>query len=244
MPSPDTDEFFGLVYTELRRLAAQEYAEDPVECFRVSGECVFELEAVERALAISSEPSQTRENQRLKIWLPTQPGREYVIGVDPAGGGVDGDYSCAEVIDRRLGTQCAELHGHYPPRELAKKVAGLGVEYNTALVAVERNNHGAAVLACLRVEKYPAVYVQNGEDGWLTTAASRPPMIENLSAALIAQPGLFQSARLLNECRTFVRHANGTTRAAAGAHDDCVMAAGIAWAVRMAEVGRAKGAGG
>lgn len=231
-------------WASLRRLAAQEYAEDPVECFRVSGECVFELEAVERALAISSEPSQTRENQRLKIWLPTQPGREYVIGVDPAGGGVDGDYSCAEVIDRRLGTQCAELHGHYPPRELAKKVAGLGVEYNTALVAVERNNHGAAVLACLRVEKYPAVYVQNGEDGWLTTAASRPPMIENLSAALIAQPGLFQSARLLNECRTFVRHANGTTRAAAGAHDDCVMAAGIAWAVRMAEVGRAKGAGG
>ena len=69
-------------------------------------------------------------------------------------------------------------------------------------------------------------------------------MIENLSVALIAKPGLFQSARLLNECRTFVRHGNGRTRAAAGTHDDCVMATGIEWAVRMEEVGKAKGAGG
>ena len=34
---------------QLRGLAAQEYAEDPVSCFRASGECVFDLEAIERA---------------------------------------------------------------------------------------------------------------------------------------------------------------------------------------------------
>lgn len=101
-------------WASLRGLAAQEFAEDPVSCFRASGECVFDLDAVEQALHGSVEPVETRDNQRLTIWLPAQPGREYVIGVDPAGGGVEGDYSCAEVIDRQLGTQCAELHGHCP----------------------------------------------------------------------------------------------------------------------------------
>jgi hypothetical protein len=99
-------------WASLRGLAVQEFAEDPVSCFRASGECVFNIEAVERALREAGEPLEVRDNQRLTIWLPTRPGREYVIGADPAGGGIDGDYSCAEVIDRRLGTQCAELHGH------------------------------------------------------------------------------------------------------------------------------------
>jgi hypothetical protein len=225
-------------WASLRGLAVQEYAEDPVSCFRASGECVFDLEAVERALRNSGEPVEVRDNQRLRIWLPTQPGREYVIGVDPAGGGAEGDYSCAEVIDRRLGTQCAELHGHWPPRELAQKLVDLGKEYNTALLAVERNNHGHGVLACLRTLEYPCVFVQKGQDGWLTSAVSRPAMIENLSSVLMEEPERFRSPRLLNECRTFVRYADGNTGAAPGTHDDCVMALAIAWAVRMAEAGR------
>ena len=204
----------------------QEFAEDPVSCFRASGECVFDLAAVEQALHGSVEPLETRDNQRLTIWLPAQPGREYVIGVDPAGGGVEGDYSCAEVIDRRLGTQCAELHGHYPPRELAQKLVELGKEYNTALLAVERNNHGHGVLAYLRNLEYPQVFMQKGQDGWLTSAVSRPAMIENLAAALVEEPRLFRSPRLLGECRTFVRYADGNTGAAQGTHDDCVMATG------------------
>ena len=225
-------------WASLRGLAVQEYAEDPVSCFRASGECVFDLAAVEEALGALSEPLEVRDNQRLTIWLPTQAGREYVIGVDPAGGGVEGDYSCAEVIDRRWGTQCAELHGHWPPREFAEKLVMLGKEYNTALLAVERNNHGYGVLACLRTLKYPRLFEQKGQDGWLTTAVSRPAMIENLAWALIEEPGRFRSLRLLNECRTFVRYANGKTGAAPGTHDDCVMALAIAWEVRMSDAGR------
>ncbi|HYW37158.1 MAG TPA: terminase [Terriglobales bacterium] len=225
-------------WASLRGLAVQEFAEDPVSCFRASGECVFDLGAVEQALRGSGEPVEARDNQRLMIWLPTRPGREYVIGVDPAGGGVEGDYSCAEVIDRELGTQCAEWHGHWPPRELALKLVELGKEYNTALLAVERNNHGYGVLACLRTLEYQQVYTQKGQDGWLTSAISRPAMIENLAAAMMEEAGLFRSPRLLNECRTFVRYADGNTGAALGTHDDCVMALAIAWAVRKTEAGR------
>ena len=81
--------------------------------------------------------------------------------------------------------------------------------------------------------------MQNGQDGWLTSAVSRPAMIENLAAVLMRRSrGCFRSPRLLNECRTFVRDADGNTGAAPGTHDDCVMAMAIAWAVRMEEAGR------
>ena len=225
-------------WSSLRGFAPQEFAEDAVSCFRASGECVFDMTSIERAMAEAGDPVETRDNGRMITWLPPQAGREYVIGVDPAGGGAEGDYSCAQVIDRELGTQCAELHGHYPPRELAQKLMELGREYNTALLAVEKNNHGHGVLACLRMLEYPRVFVQKGQDGWLTSAVSRPAMIENLAAVLVEEPALFRSARLLNECRTFVRDAEGNTGAALGTHDDCVMAMAIAWAVRAAEVGR------
>jgi hypothetical protein len=196
-------------WASLRGLARQEFAEDPISCFRASGECVFDLETVERALYDLPEPLETRDNHRVVIWLPAQRGRDYVIGVDPAGGGIEGDYSCAEVIDRELGTQCAEFHGHCAPRELAQKISDLGHEYNAALLAVERNNHGGAVLACLETIGYHRVFLQKGQQGWWTSAVSRPAMIENLAAALLAEPELFRSRLLLNEFRTFVRFADG-----------------------------------
>ena len=59
---------------QLRGLAAQEFAEDPVTCFRASGECVFDLEAIEQALPDVSEPLETRDNGRLATWFPPQPG--------------------------------------------------------------------------------------------------------------------------------------------------------------------------
>jgi hypothetical protein len=137
--------------------------------------------------------------------------------------------------------QCAELHGHFPPRDLAIKVVELAEQYGQALVAVERNNHGYGVLAHLRREGYPNLYEEHGKDGWLTSAVTRPAMIENLAAALATAPQLFQSPRLLSEFRTFVRNADGSSGAVAGAHDDCVMATAIAWAVRAAVAGQRSG---
>jgi len=117
-------------------------------------------------------------------------------------------------------------------------VAQLGREYNGATVAVERNNHGHAVLEDLRHEKYEHVYERDRAQGWLTTAASRPGMIENLAQVLVHAPTLFHSPLFLNECRTFVRHADGNAAAAAGTHDDCVMAMAIAFAVRKEIAGK------
>lgn len=219
-------------------LAAQEYAEDAVSCFRASRECVFDLDAIERGLQMCGEPAERRDNGRVSVWFPPQPVQEYIIGVDPAGGGSEGDYSCAMVIERKTALQCAELHGHFPPGELAQRLVELGSWYNQGQLAVERNNHGYAVLAHLRMGGYANVYCEGQQEGWLTSAVSRPAMIENFASMLATEPALFRSSRLLNECRTFVRHADGSSSAASGSHDDCVMAMAIALAARQAVAGK------
>ena len=218
--------------------AAQEYAEDASSCFLASGECVFDLESIEKASAAAGEAMQTAENGRLLVWLPPQDGRQYIVGVDSAGGGSEGDYACAEVVERVNGLQCAELRGHFPPLELARRAAELGRSYGKALLAVERNNHGYGVLAHLRDMEYENIFEKDGQLGWLTSAASRPAMIENMAAMVVAEPTLFRSRRLLEECRTFVRRPDGNAAAADGAHDDCVMAMAIALAVRREHAGR------
>ncbi len=228
------------IQASFRRLAAQEFAEDAVSCFLSYGECVFDQEAVERRRVALPPAAEARDNQRLLIWFPPAARREYIVGVDPAGGGILGDYACAQVIERTSGLQCAELRGHFTPAELAARVAALAREYGGALVAVERNNHGYGVLAYLQAgEKYDNLYPRGGAPGWLTTAASRPAMLENFAAVLAAAPGLIQSERLLEECRAFVRYPDGSSAAAAGAHDDCVLAMAIALAVRRELAGEA-----
>jgi len=228
---------------QFRGLAAQEFAEDPVACFRASGESVFEMEAIERALQGCGEPLEMKDNRRLQIWFPAQKGKKYVIGVDTAGGGCDGDYSCAQVIDRVTGMQCAEVYGHYPPQELGKRIVELAKVYNDALIAVERNNHGYGVIAVVENAGYANVYREGQQAGWLTSAVTRPAMIENLAAVLLAEPMLFHSSLFLGECRTFVRHTDGSTGAAVGAHDDSVMAMAIAFAVRRTTSGGIESSG-
>jgi len=213
--------------------AAEEYAEDAESCFRASGECYFDLDVVERRLHEAMPAMKQTDSGRTMMFFPVQPTKDYIIGVDPAGGGAHGDYSCAQVIDRASGMQVCELRGHLSPQELASRVAMLAREYNQALVAVERNNHGHAVHAYLG--HYAAdirVYHQKGQAGWLTNAATRPTMLQNLAAVLVAAPFLFVSPRLLEECKTFVRRPDGSTAAANGTHDDTVMAMAIAQIVR------------
>ena len=142
-------------------LAGQEYAEDANSCFLSYGDCVFDREALVKAAARAGE-AQLQDNGRLAIWFPPQEGRQYIIGVDAAGGGSYGDYACAEVIDKTIGLQCAELRGHFPPFELARRVKELGQSYGQALLAVERNNHGYGVLAHLQDMEYGNIFEKIG----------------------------------------------------------------------------------
>jgi len=220
-----------------RGMARQEFAEDAVSCFRASGECFFELDAVEARLTELTPPLTSRRGGSLLTWMPAVQGRRYLVAADPAGGGNEGDFAAVQVLDVDLGIQCAELRQRLNPRELAEVVIDLAREYNQALIVVERNNHGAGVLAYLE-KRGVAVYEEEGQAGWLTHSVTRPRMLAKLSVLLNEQPWLFKSERLLTECRSFVRGLGGRPEAAAGAHDDCVMSMAMALAVREEVAGQ------
>jgi hypothetical protein len=214
-------------------LRGQEFAEDAESCFRATGACCFEIEVVEERAREAPQPIGERRGGACLIWLKPAAGREYVVAVDSAGGGEDGDFAAVQVVEIATGLQCAELRERLRPAELARVSAQMAREYGGALIIVERNNHGAAVLAYLETsERYEHVYRQQGEAGWLTTAASKPEMIARMAVLLVESPERFMSRRLLAECRTFVTDERGRTGAAVGSHDDLVMAMAIAQTVR------------
>ena len=224
-------------------LRTQEFAEDAESCFRASGACCFDVDAIERRMLETPEAAERGRGGALQVWLPPAAGRRYAVAVDTAGGGAEGDFAAVQVVEVSTGLQCAELQQRLAPAELARVVAELGRRYGgdggEALVAVERNNHGSAVLAYLQTaEHYRHMYSQGGQAGWLTTAASKPEIVARMGVLLTESPGRFLSRRLLAECRTYVSGPGGGTGAASGSHDDLVMAMAIAQAVRAELLGR------
>jgi hypothetical protein len=214
-------------------LRVQEFAEDAETCFRASGACCFDVDTLDQRARETPEPVERRRSGALQVWLQPAAGREYVVAVDSAGGGEGGDFAAVQVVEIATGLQCAELRERLRPEDLARASVELAKEYGRALIVVERNNHGAAVLAYIGTrESYGRVYRQHGEPGWLTTAASKPEMVARLRVLLSETPQRFMSTRLLAECRTFVADERGRAAAATGAHDDLVMAMAIAQAVR------------
>jgi hypothetical protein len=160
-------------------------------------------------------------------------GKQYLVAVDPAGGGSEGDFAAAEVLEMETGLQCAEYAGHAAGLELARLITNLAAEYNHAWLVVERNNHGTGVLALAETAcHYTRIYRHAGQPGWLTTSLTRPAVLGQLGAALVEHPDRFMSARLLGECRSFVRLPNGSTGARSGTHDDRVMAMAIGLGAR------------
>jgi hypothetical protein len=201
-------------------LRSQEFVEDAETCFRATGSSCFDVDAIERQLAEVPGVLETRLGGALLVWLNALSGREYLVAVDSAGGGSEGDFAAVQVIEVSTGLQCAELQQKLRPSELAKAAVALAKEYGGATIAVERNNHGAAVLAYLETnEKYRKIWRDGREAGWL--------MLEQT-------PEAFVSRRLLGECRTFVSGERGRSGAANGSHDDLVMAMAVAQSVRAA----------
>ena len=223
-------------------LRSQEFAEDAETCFRATGQCCFEVEAIERMLLDPWPEIETRRNGALMVWLQPQPQHEYLVAVDTAGGGLEGDFAAVQVLEIETGLQCAELQQRLNPLEQARVAAALAREYNGAMIVVESNNHGSSVLAYLTSsERYENLWRDEREAAWVTTSTNKPEIVAGLGTLLLQKPDMFRSRRLLAECRTFITKERGSG-AAAGAHDDLVMAMAIGQEVRtlLLQGGRAR----
>ena len=213
---------------EHKKFTQQEYAEDAESCFLASGDCAFDVKAIDEQML-----RLTHFDERQAVWefMPPLPGKRYVIGVDACAGVKDGDFACAQVVDE-TGLQCAELLARMTPEELAKEVERLAWKYSNALVAVERNANGREVLTHLGRSDVQLYEDENQVEGFDTNRKTRPVLVAELVEFAKDHMACFQSRRLLQQMRSFIRRYNGRTEAAPGEHDDAVMAMGIALWVR------------
>jgi hypothetical protein len=184
---------------------------------------------------------------RLIIYEKPQPGVPYVIGGDIAEGGID--YSVGQVLNNITGKQAAKWRGHVDTDLFAKYMYSLGYYYNIALEGIEVNFDLHPVKELQRL-KYPKQYRRESIDsitnkpqeklGFLTSAATRGPIIGELVAIVRDNPELITDIETLEEMLTFVRNDRGRPEAMTGSFDDCVMALAIAYKIRDQQVTRKK----
>lgn len=221
----------------------QEYPTDPETCFLTSGRTFFDQAATKSQIEEACDPIERLENDRLWIWKRPQPGRWYVVGADTAEG-TGGDDSAAPILDWETGEHVATILCNQEPHEYALLLMRTGFFYNTALLGIERNNHGHSVIQTLNhppplpdgslVGAYPAIYVHHdGKQGWLTNPVTRPVQLDDFAEA--QRKGYFKSPdrRLLQQMRTFIVGTNGKPEAASGEKDDLVLGGSIAWEIRQ-----------
>lgn len=201
----------------------------------------------------------------MRLWEVPKKDAKYLIFADVAGSvsfeeyerrearigtGAGEDFSVAEVLRLDNGAQVAEIRYRADVDEFAEDLARLGRLFNDAIIAVERNGPGTAVLTHLKNSMgYPRLWRPKNPIGvtsryeqilgWHTTMATRPMMLAALQAAIRDEPDRIKSEMLRDEIRTFVYRdrggANPRPEADEGCHDDLVMAMAGAQAVWQQE---------
>lgn len=204
----------------------QEYPEDDSTCFISSGSPALDVVKVQQRIQKAKPP--ITDLGSLKIYWEKKQGASYVIGADTAEGfGLD--YSVAVVMNVETRQVSAVLRGHFKPFEFAHELVSLSKLYNTPRLAVERNNHGHAVLLELNKHlNYPNLYTHTDlKLGWVTDRVTRPIMLNTFIDAVENNHISINDIDILNECLTLVVN-NNKIEAAQGKHDDTIIATSIA----------------
>lgn len=223
--------FRRMKQSDLKYLFPQEYPEDPEGCFLSSGNAVMNLKNISDLIQASPDP--IRDDGSVKVYREYQKDHKYVFGVDTAEG-VDGDYCVAQLFDATKREQVAILRGKWKPSLFAHHINELAKQYVMGgrvmpLVAVERNNHGHAVILELDEHlQYPNLFRAPDEKlGWLTNNATRPILVNSWIDAVDDNIYKIYDKTTLQECMT-LQNIDGKIEGAKGKHDDCIMAGAIA----------------
>lgn len=243
------------------QLFRQEYPNTPDEAFLLSGDQFFNNDVIMARRMAAKKPLRVglfehdepeieggmprnwrfedREKGYIRIYEEPKPGRPYVLGGDTAGEG--SDCFTAHVLDNTDGHQVAELQQPLSEILYARQVFCLGHYYNEALIGVEVN-FSTYPERKLEEWHYPKLYQRERFDtfantmvksfGWVTSPKTRPAILAELHTIMDEAPELVVSFETLGEMLTFVHGKDRRPEAAEGEHDDLVMAAAIAHAIR------------
>lgn len=241
----------------------QEYPSTPEEAFAKTGRTAMPMDLlrdeqdwipptykVDLALADYSLPLDSQPlldgdaDEELWVWEPPSIPRDsegfviqkpnYVVGVDVAEGLLHGDRTSLTVWNANTLQVVATYLGYWPVEDLGPLTEWIGYSYHTALILVERNNHGILPLDYLRRARYPRLYrmdflaqIPSGDRtpryGWFTNKATKPKMVASFVKGL--RDGLIavHDTRFLAEASTFVSDGKGGYAAAPGSHDDHII---------------------
>ena len=194
----------------------------------------------------------------LQVWEPRRKGHRYILGVDVGDGlGQDRsvcDIFRMGTIEECEEQVAQFITDSIPPRQFAGIIDVVGHLYagpdgREALAGIECNNHGLSVQDTLQLHLgYRHFYIWEVLDqadpqkrwttkmGWVTTARTRPILLDQLYTGVTTIDPLtgFSDCRInspftRDEMRDFrTDGALWEAEAAKGAHDDCIIAGGIA----------------
>ena len=218
----------------------QEYPITIEEAFAASSRSVISKEIIEEQRKFIREPVQ--ELDGVLYYAHMKSDHYYSLGADTAEG-VGQDDSALTVIDRMTGREVASFaRNQIPPDIFAKKIKQVAEYFNNALVVLEINNHGLAVLNELSRLGYMYIFRQRNFDkvtnewtrklGWKTTAVTKPLMVDEFIRALREEEVGLSTAATVGQMLTFV-HTDESNRhrmgAESGQRDDRLISAMLAW---------------
>lgn len=239
--------------SDLKGLFPQEYPESDEDAFRTAGSKFFEYRKLHRLLLEAKHhldrfPPVLQNDTTVQFEKPDKYSH-YVAGADTADEGMD--YSVLKIINVTKRREALVYRARCGVDRFYRTCDELCRQFNNALLAVESNNHGRAVILGLETNThYPRLYAEENprksvlgldvpprKTGWTTTSKNRVPILDALKFALEGDSTedeehfmpelLWLDQWLLKECLTFER-IDGKYQAVAGEHDDVVMATAIA----------------
>jgi len=190
------------------------------------------------------------------IWEYPVPGKTYVVAADPARG--DGsDSSTFQVLDVESLTQVAEYKGMIGTKEFGNLLVTTATEYNDALLVIENQAMGWAVIQQVIERNYKNLFysspdmlivdihsqMQRNYDtrtpdtttklvaGVTSGPKIRPLVVSKIDEYFRSQEVIVYSRRLISELYTFI-WLNGYPVHMSGYHDDAIFAMGYALLIR------------
>tara|TARA_B110000495_G_C23035750_1_gene618469 strand:+ start:1571 stop:3313 length:1743 start_codon:yes stop_codon:yes gene_type:complete len=190
----------------------------------------------------------------VEVWEHPKSGCEYLVSIDTCTGedqqvtGItaDPDYHSAQVWRNAYRDQHGVWHNtalvalHHSRLDivyLAEEVANLSKLYGKCIAVPEVNNCGLALVKYLlehnvhvwqRKRMSQVTKMVEKSYGWNTDRATRKTILDHFATLVLEQKVDIPSTKVIEEMKTFVTNARGKPEAAAGHHDDHVLAAAIA----------------
>jgi hypothetical protein len=178
------------------------YPSDDTSCWGKGSTGVIPSHAVERHQKLDL----VQAAEGYVEFEPPEPDALYVMGVDPVGNAArdHGAFQILKVYDGEW-TQVARYAGHTGPNELEPLIRQAAERYNNARVVVESNGVGQAILALLKVNRYPSTYHEAlGRPGVASTGANADKHLSWLIDALLDELVL-RDAETVSQCGDY-RH--------------------------------------